>query len=85
MTITRQVMIFLTNGTKISVNFPKQAGDDPVTALMNVKKALEADRILMEVDGDLMIIPMQSVSFIQVSPAPEELPPGVIRNVKVTQ
>ena len=85
MTITRQAMIFLTNGTKISVNFPKQAGDDPVTALMNVKKALEADRILMEVDGDPMIIPMQSVSFIQVSPAPEELPPGVIRNVKVTQ
>jgi hypothetical protein len=85
MAITRRLLIFLTNGTKISVSFPKQAGDDPVTAMMNVRKALEADRILLEVDGDLMIIPMRSVSFVQVSPAPEELPPGVIRHVKVTE
>jgi hypothetical protein len=74
----RQVTVSFQNGNSISVEFPIQAGEDAVTAISNIKKVLDADRILIEVDGDLMIIPWESVTHIRVHPAPESLPRGII-------
>ncbi len=45
-------VIHFMDGTKITLKLPRQAGDDPVTILKNVKRALEADRILAEVEGE---------------------------------
>lgn len=47
----RHAVIHFMDGTKITLKFPRQAGDDPVTILKNVKRALEAHRILAEVEG----------------------------------
>ncbi len=70
---------FFTDGTKMTLTWPQQAGDDPSTIAMNVRKALEQDKVAVEVDGDLMIIPMQNIKYIQVTPAPPELPQGVLK------
>jgi len=52
--------------------------------MKTVKRALEADRILAEVAGELLIIPLGNVKYIHVSPAPEHLPQEVLRNVQLT-
>lgn len=71
--------IFFTDSTKMTLGWPQQAGDDPSTIAMNVRKALEQDKLAVEVDGDLLVIPMQNVKYIQITPAPAELPQGVLK------
>jgi hypothetical protein len=75
--------IYFMDGTKLVVRYPKQAGTDPATIAANVKRALEADKIVFEVDGDLLIVPTRNVKYFHLSPAPDVLPAGVIREGKL--
>jgi hypothetical protein len=50
---------------------------------MNVKKALEADRILVKIDGTLLLIPLRNVKYIEITPSPKELPAGVLRGAQI--
>jgi len=75
--------VFFLDGTRVSFRYPKQAGTDAATIAANVKKAIDADKLVLEVDGDLLVIPIKSVKYIQVSPAPAHLPSGILRNARV--
>jgi len=75
--------IHFMDGTKLVVRYPKQAGTDPTTIAANVKRAIDADKLVFEVDGDLIIIPTRNVKYFHLSPAPDHLPGGVIREGKL--
>ena len=77
--------VFFLDGTKITLRYPKQAGTDPATIAATVRRALDADKLVLEVDGDLLVIPTASVKYIQVSPAPSNLPAGVLRRARLYQ
>ena len=47
--------IHFMDGSKISLRWPRQAGTGAQIIALNVKKALEADRILVEIDGTLLL------------------------------
>lgn len=79
----RRLTLFFTDGSKLGLSFQKQGGDDPATLAGNVRKALEAEKLSFEIDGDLFVVPMRNVQYVQVSPAPEALPPGVFRGVRI--
>ncbi len=82
---TAGLTIRFMDGSKMSVRYPKQAGNDPATIVANVRKALEADRLLVEVDGDLLFIPLSNVKYLQVTPAPDVLPSTVLRNARLVE
>ncbi len=71
------------DGTKIVVRYPKQAGTDAATIASSVKRALDADKLVFEIDGDLIIVPTLSIKYIHLTPAPDHLPSGVIREGKL--
>jgi len=71
------------DGSKLTLRYPKQAGNDAATIVANVRKALEADRLLVEVDGNLLFIPLSNVKYLQVTPAPDALPSTVLRNARL--
>jgi hypothetical protein len=71
------------DGTKLVVRYPKQAGTDAATIAATVKRALDADKVVFEVDGDLVIVPMRNVKYFHLSPAPDHLPAGVIKQGKL--
>lgn len=71
--------IFFTDSSKMTLTWPQQAGEDPNIIAMNVRKALDQDKLAMEVDGDLIIIPMENIKYIQITPAPSELPQNVLK------
>jgi len=77
--ITRKLTIFFNDGTKLSVSFPKQVLGDAAELAASVRKAIDADKLALEMNGGLFIIPMRNVKYVQVTPAPEALPAGVIR------
>ena len=75
--------IYFMDKTKLTLRWPRQAGSDPFEIAATVKKALESDRIMAEVDGRLLIIPARNVKYIEISPAPSKLPKGVLLGAEI--
>jgi hypothetical protein len=67
------------DGTKLSVRYPRMTGLDASTIAAAVKRALDAEKIAVEIDGDLLVIPMRNVKYFHITPAPDHMPQGVIR------
>jgi hypothetical protein len=82
-TRTAGLVVRFMDGSKLALRYPKQAGEDPATIVANVRKALEADRLLVEVDDSLLFIPIANVKYIQVTPAPDVLPSTVLRHARL--
>ena len=78
MAIKRFLTVYFTDGSKMSVTFPQQS-DDISEIAGRVQKALDANQLAIEIDGELFVIPMSNVKYVQVNPAPENLPETVIR------
>jgi type 1 glutamine amidotransferase len=78
-------VIHFMDGTRVVLKWPRQAGDDPVTVAANIKKALEAERIMAEVGGSLLVIPVRNIKYIQITPSPEKLPKEVLRGAWVEE
>ena len=79
MAIKRFLTIHFNDGSKLSMTFPPQA-DDFNQIASRVQKALDANKLAIEIDGELFVIPMNNVKYLQVNPAPEKLPDTVIRS-----
>ena len=75
--------IHFMDSSKVSLRWPRQAGTGAQIIAANVKKALEADRMIVEVDGALLVIPLRNVKYIQLTPSPKELPVGVLRGAQI--
>ena len=75
--------IYFMDKTKMTLRWPRQAGNDPIEIATTIKKALESDKIMAEVDGRLVIIPVRNVKYIEVSPAPQKLPKGVLLGAEI--
>jgi hypothetical protein len=75
--------IYFMDKTKLTLRWPRQAGNDHIEIAATVKKALESDRIMAEVEGRLLIIPVRNIKYIEVSPAPPKLPKGVLLGAEV--
>lgn len=78
----RFVTIHFMDGTRLSVSFPPQAENLPTMA-SRVQKALDANQLAFEADGELIVIPATSVKYMAVSPAPERLPDTVVRGASL--
>jgi len=79
MAIKRFLTIHFNDNSQLSVTFPQQTGDFNQIA-SRVQKALDANQLAIEIDGELFVIPMNNVKYLQVNPAPEKLPDIVIRS-----
>ena len=75
--------IFFMDGTKMTLSWPRHAGNDPATVASTIKNALDSDKLLAEVDGQLLVIPMRNIKYFQVTPAPEKIPAGTLLGAQV--
>jgi DNA-binding LytR/AlgR family response regulator len=74
----RFLTIHFTDGSKLSVTFPKQTEDIHQVA-SRVQNALDANQLAIEISDELFVIPMNNIKYLQVSPGPAKLPKTVIR------
>ena len=84
MTDKRGLTIHFRDGTKSSFTFPKQVENDSAIA-SRMEKVLDQKSLTMEVDGSLLLIPISSIKYIQVYPAPEKLPDVVIKGAQLSK
>jgi hypothetical protein len=83
MSVQVGMTVFFLDGTSMSFSYPQQSGRDQAAIVGTVKKAIDSERLVIEVAGDLLVIPMRSVKYVQVSPAPPHLPSGVLRKAQL--
>jgi hypothetical protein len=79
----RTVTFQFIDGTNLSVAFPEQAGHDSTTKVANIRKALEAERIPIEIGGKLLLLSMRNVKYVEITPTPEVLPKDIIRDAQI--
>ncbi|NLH71685.1 MAG: hypothetical protein GX456_01370 [Verrucomicrobia bacterium] len=81
----RQLTVHYNNGKTLKLSFPVQIRNSSAAVMEGMKKIMEGDRIAIEADGRLIVIPWSSVQHIEVSPAPTSMPFGVIKLAKVLE
>jgi hypothetical protein len=50
-----------------------------------MKKALESDKLVIEAEGKLVIIPWASIKHLELTPAPPAVPFGSIKGAKISE
>jgi len=83
MTDKRYLTIHFTDGSKLSVTFPKQSEDNYQVA-SRVQKAIDANQLAIEIGDEFFVIPMSNIKYLQVNPRPEILPDTVIRGAALS-
>ena len=78
----RFLTVHFIDGSKISISFPQQI-KDPAMMASKVQKALQANELAFEADGDLIVIPTANIKYLQVHPAPEKLPESVVQGARL--
>ena len=78
MSMDRWLRVEYVDGTSETFSFPKQVDDD-YEQMQKLREAMRADRIVLEVDGLVHVIPMSAIKHVDFSPAPRNLPDFVIR------
>lgn len=73
----RSLTICFTDGSDLKVTFPKQDGNPHLLA-KRVQTALDARQLAIEVDNELLVIPIDNIKYFKMSPSPEKLPETVI-------
>ncbi len=69
----RGITIHFNDGTKISMDFPKQAPSE-TAAMMKLEDVLKNRYMLFEADSTFLMIPFENVRYIQLYPAPASVP-----------
>ena len=88
----KQLIIHFNNGTKMEVSFPTQIKNSPGALLEGAKRILEGDKLVIQTEQQLVIIPWSSVQFLEGASVPaaalpfprldadgNPLPPGAVR------
>jgi hypothetical protein len=68
----RGITIHFTDGSKISMDFPKQSPSE-IGAMMKLNDVLEKRHMLFEADSTLLMVPFENVKYVQIYPAPAEI------------
>lgn len=68
----RGVTIFFNDGTKVSLDFPRQSPNEAATSL-KLDDVLKKRYMLFEADNTFLMIPFENVRYVQLYPAPEKV------------
>ena len=64
------------------LEFPTPVPDSDANLASRLKEALDARHLVLEADGALVVIPVESIKYLQSFPAPTKLPAYAIKGVR---
>ncbi len=77
----RGLVVHFMDGTTMKLEFPKQVKHDD-SIVPRLEKILERQTLMAEVEGSLLMVPLNNVKYLQVYPAPARLPDYALREAK---
>ena len=69
----RGITIHFNDGSKMSLDFPKQASNEAAQHL-KLDDVLKKRYMLFEADSTFLMVPFENVKYVQVYPAPADVP-----------
>ena len=69
----RGITIFFNDGSKVSMDFPRQSPNE-IAAMLKLSDVLKKRYMLFEADSTFLMVPFENVKYVQVYPAPAEVP-----------
>ncbi len=79
----RSLVIHFNNGSKLELTFPVQIKNSTAAVMEGLKRVMETDKLVIEAEGKLLVIPWSSVKHLEVTPVPPALPFGAIKGAKI--
>lgn len=79
----RSLVIHFNNGSKLELTFPVQIKNSTAAVIEGIKKIMETDKLVIEAEGKLLVIPWTSVKQLEVTPVPPAMPFGAIKGAKI--
>ena len=79
----RQLTVHFNNGTKMDMTFAARLKNSTTAVLEAVKKALESDKLVIEAEGKLFVIPWSNIKQVELTPAPAAVPFGAIQGARI--
>jgi len=82
----RNLLIHFNNGDKLALSFPAQAKGSVGAMMEGIKRALEADKLVIETDDRVIVIPWSSIRQVELTPVVAgTLPFGAVKNARIIQ
>lgn len=82
----KHLTIHFNNGTKMEVAFPTQIKNSMSALVEAAKTILQSDKLTIQTDERLLIIPWSSVKYVESSTMPAAaLPFGVIKGARIVE
>ncbi|WP_375741052.1 hypothetical protein [Pseudomonas boanensis] len=78
----KHLYLHFQDGQRLALRFPQQT-NDPLQLAQSLHRQLESPYLRLEVDGDLLLIPRESIKYLQISPAPSALPEDTVAGAQV--
>ncbi len=75
--------IHFMDGTKIVFKYPELTDTEASMIASKVKKALDQDKIVVQTYDSVIVIPVANIKYIQVTPPPDALPDGILKNAQI--
>jgi len=82
-TVSVTATIHFLDRTRLVVRWPRRADLDPATIATKLRNALETNQLAFAIDGELLVVPMRSIKYMIISPAPTALPDTVIAGASI--
>ena len=79
----RTMIIHFNDGSQKRFEFPVPVADHDPNQAVRLEEALDARHLILETDGALTVIPIESIKYLQSFPAPKKLPAYAIRGVRL--
>ena len=80
----KQLIIYFNNGTKMEVSFPVQIKNSVAAVIEAAKRILESDKLVIQTDQQLIIVPWSSVKYVEAASMPSAaLPFGTIKGARI--
>lgn len=81
----KQLTIHFNHGGKLELAFPTQIKNSQGALIDGMKRLLESDKLVIQTDQQLVIIPWSSVKLVEASGVPASaLPFGAIKGARIT-
>ncbi len=82
----KHLIIHFINGAKMEVSFPTQVKNSMGALVEVAKRLLEADKLVIHTEAQVIVVPWSSVQYVEASAVPPAaLPLGVIKGARVLE
>ena len=75
------MLIHFNDGSKKLFEFPAPVPEGDANLASRLKEALDARHLILAADAALIVIPVESIKYLESFPAPTKLPAYAIRGV----